>query len=237
MTCLIISVTKKIVNRYKLFQTNADIYDKDKFQCPMDGAESEDIMSVNGVTNATNAYTTYTSEAKKTTTEAAVEETVDTGVIYEPSEEAKDAGKKMNKIANPELFAKMKADSEARIEQFRQLVEQLMAKQSKIFANANDMWEALKSGKLEVDPETRAQAQADIAEDGYWGVNQTSDRILDFAVALAGDDKDKLNDMMEAFKKGYKQAEKTWGGELPELCQKTYDAVLEKFDKLINGES
>ena len=37
-------------------------------------------------------------------------------------------------------------------------------------------------------------------------------------------------EMLEAFKKGYKQAEEAWGGEVPEISQKTYDAVLEKFD-------
>ena len=38
--------------------------------------------------------------------------------------------------------------------------------------------------------------------------------------------------MREAFKKGYKMAEKTWGGELPDISKRTYDAVMEKFDKL-----
>jgi len=38
--------------------------------------------------------------------------------------------------------------------------------------------------------------------------------------------------MRAAFQKGYKQAEQTWGGKLPEISQRTYDAVLEKFDKL-----
>ena len=38
----------------------------------------------------------------------------------------------------------------------------------------------------------------------------------------------------DAFKKGFKQAEETWGGELPEISQKTYDAVLEKFDAWAN---
>ena len=36
----------------------------------------------------------------------------------------------------------------------------------------------------------------------------------------------------EAFKKGYKQAEETWGGKLPDISQRTYDAVMEKFDKM-----
>ena len=43
-------------------------------------------------------------------------------------------------------------------------------------------------------------------------------------------------EMKEAFKKGFKQAEETWGGELPDICQRTYDKVFEKFDKLINSE-
>ena len=107
-----------------------------------------------------------------------------------------------------------------------------MTKQGQTYNNANDMWRFLASGKFEVDEATKLQAQKDIAEDGYWGVNQTSDRIIDFAKALTGGDPSKIEDMREAFKKGYKQAEKTWGGELPEISKQTYDAVLAKFDKM-----
>ena len=42
--------------------------------------------------------------------------------------------------------------------------------------------------------------------------------------------------MREAFKKGFKQAEETWGGKLPDICQRTYDRVFEKFDNLINPQ-
>ena len=38
---------------------------------------------------------------------------------------------------------------------------------------------------LTVDADTIAQAKKDIAEDGYWGVEKTSDRILDFAKGSA----------------------------------------------------
>ena len=105
-----------------------------------------------------------------------------------------------------------------------------MTKQGVTIANANEMWQFLAKGDFTVSADVKAQAQADIAEDGYWGVEQTSDRILDFAKALASYDPDKADEMLEAFKKGYKQAEEAWGGELPEISQKTYDAVLEKFD-------
>ena len=83
-----------------------------------------------------------------------------------------------------------------------------------------------------VDPATQAQAQADIAEDGYWGVSQTSQRILDFATALTGGDPDKIEEMRSAFLKGYKQAEKTWGGNLPDISKQTYDAVMKGFDDM-----
>ena len=59
---------------------------------------------------------------------------------------------------------------------------------------------------LTVDADTIAQAKKDIAEDGYWGVEKTSDRILDFAKALSGGDKDKADELLNAFKKGFSQA-------------------------------
>jgi hypothetical protein len=114
----------------------------------------------------------------------------------------------------------------------RSLVEQLMSKQATTYGNATDMWQFLKSGNYTVDAATKAQAQADIAEDGYWGVNQTSDRIISFATALTGGDPDKIEEMRAAFQKGYEKAEKTWGGSLPEISQQTYDAVMKKFDDL-----
>jgi len=147
------------------------------------------------------------------------------GVVYEKNSD-KVASTKDNKA----IIAKLKADAEARTAQLRSLVEQMMTKQGTAYANANDMWKFLAKGDFTVSPDVKAQAEADIAEDGYWGVEQTSDRILDFAKALAGNDPEKADEMLEAFKKGYKQAEEIWGDELPEISQKTYDAVLEKFE-------
>lgn len=194
-------------------------------------------MSVNGVTNSSSTYEVY--QAGQTSASKAAEQTAadaasktNSGVVYEPSKEtATDSVKKTYK-QNTELVAKLKADQESRQQQLQNIVQQLMTKQGQTYNNANDMWSILASGKFTVDAATKAQAQKDIAEDGYWGVKQTSDRIIDFATALTGGDPDKIEEMREAFKKGYKQAEKTWGGELPEISKQTYDAVMEKFDKL-----
>lgn len=156
----------------------------------------------------------------------------DTGVIYERNTDTKTSSTKKTYKPDTALINKLKADADARTSQLRSLVEKIMGKQADTYGNANDIWSFLRSGNYTVDPATKAQAQADIAEDGYWGVNQTSDRIIQFATALTGGDPDKIESMREAFKKGYAQAEKTWGGSLPEISQKTYDAVMEKFDKL-----
>lgn len=194
-------------------------------------------MSVNGVTS-TQAAAAYsynsTSAAKEKTSakEAATRTTEDTGVIYEHSTDTNTSSTKKTYKPDTAMINKLKADADARTSQLRSLVEQMMGKQATTYGNANDIWSFLRSGNYTVDPATKAQAQADIAEDGYWGVTQTSDRIIQFATALTGGDPDKIEAMRDAFKKGYAQAEKTWGGSLPEISQKTYDAVMEKFDKL-----
>ena len=190
-------------------------------------------MSVNGITNVTATYGSYETKAKTTTEKTettAVESKTDSGVVYEPSkQETTDSTKKIYK-QDSALVNKLKAEVDARTEQFRSLVEKLILGQGNAIGTADDIWSFLRTGNFTVDAATKAQAQADIAEDGYWGVEQTSDRIVDFAKALSGGDPDKIEELKAAFLKGFKQAEKTWGGELPEISKKTYDAVLEKFD-------
>ncbi len=192
-------------------------------------------MNLNSVSSYTTTNTDNYSIASKAAQAADTKETTnatDTAVVYETTKNTE----KVNSKANPELVAKLKADAEERTSQLRSLVEKMMLQQGQAVTNADNMWKFLASGDYTVDPETAAQAQADIAEDGYWGVEQTSDRILSFAEALSGGDKDKMAEMLEAFKKGFKQATKAWGKELPDISQKTYDAVLEKFDKYMNPE-
>ena len=188
-------------------------------------------MNVNGITTTTNAYTS--TAATKTETAAKTSATTtanDTGVVYEPSNATATDNTKKTYTQNIDLVNKLKADAEARTAQLRSLVEKLMTGQGNAIGTADDMWSFLRKGDFTVDAATKAQAQADIAEDGYWGVTATSDRILDFAKALTGGDPSKIEEMREAFEKGFKQATETWGGELPEISQKTYEAVLSKFD-------
>jgi hypothetical protein len=81
-----------------------------------------------------------------------------------------------------------------------------------------------------VDAATKAQAQEDISEDGYWGVKQTSQRLFDFASALAGDDVEKMKKMQAAMEKGYKLATKSWGKDLPSISSDTINAANKLFE-------
>ena len=60
------------------------------------------------------------------------------------------------------------------------------------------MWKVLASGNFTADADTIAQAKEDISEDGYWGVNQTSDRIFSFALALSNGDEKQMEKMVKA---------------------------------------
>ncbi len=156
----------------------------------------------------------------------------ETAVVYEKSAEAAQAADAnvTEKKDRSAIIAQLKADADARNQQLMGIVQKMMLQQGKTIGTADSMWAFLAGGDFTVSADVKAQAQADIAEDGYWGVEQTSDRILDFAKALAGDDPDKADELLDAFKKGFKQATKSWGKDLPDLSQRTYEAVEKKFE-------
>lgn len=188
-------------------------------------------INVNTVSKATEKTT---AETKPATTEknTGFDETA---VIYEKSKKTEKETTKTDKNAGIDreaIIAQMKADTEARMNQLTNIVEEMMAGQGKAFSFAtgnDDIWKFLASGDFTVTEAAKLQAQEDISEDGYWGVEQTSQRIVDFAKALAGNDPDKADELLKAFKKGYEQATGAWGKDLPDISKQTYDAVEEKF--------
>lgn len=194
-------------------------------------------MAINSVTNATTASqtTAYTAPKTDDTASKAADTAAkkdDTGVVYEKDSNTSNTVTKKTDYA---LVNKLKQDAEQRTAQLRSLVEKMMTKQGAAIGTADSMWSFLAKGDFEVDAATKAQAQKDIAEDGYWGVEQTSDRILDFAKALSGNDPEKADLLLDAFKKGFQEATKSWGDKLPDISQRTYNAVIEKFDNWKKG--
>lgn len=182
----------------------------------------------------TGSVSNKTENTDKVTDKANNTSNKSSGVVYESTNI-----KNMSKEDRTALVQKLKADADARVANLKSLVEKMFLKQSEksSFASDTDMWRFLASGDFTVDAETKAAAQEAISEDGYWGVKQTSQRIFDMAVALSGGDSKQMDKMLEAFQKGFRQATDTWGKELPDISQKTYAAVMEKFENYKNENS
>ena len=192
-------------------------------------------MALNSITsNSTTTSATY-EEINISVKKMTLSETqTDAAVYTKTPEENKDKTQKfVGKPADPETIERLKAEADERFAQLKGIVEKLILKQGGTFDVSNGLASAYRS--LQVDPETQAQAQKDIAEDGYWGVEQTSDRILDFAKALAGTDPDMAQKMLDAIKEGFKQAGDAWGEDLPELCQNTMSESIRKVEEWISS--
>lgn len=82
---------------------------------------------------------------------------------------------------------------------------------------------------------TPEQAQDLVAEDGYFGVENTAQRIFDFAVGLAGNDPSRVDAIRAGIEDGFAQAEKAWGGTLPDISYETRDTLMTKLDDWVNG--
>ena len=185
-------------------------------------------MSVNGVTGYSADYSNYDSTAKsaKSEEQAKNSQKNSSGVTY---------SSKMTDSERAEVVAKLKSDSQRQVDSFKSMVQDMFQKQGLAVKNSDDMWSMLASGNYTVDQATADKAKSLISEDGYWGVDQTSDRIFEMAKALSGGDEEGMNKMLAAFEKGYKQATKSWGRELPDISKQTYDAVQQKFKDYQNS--
>ena len=159
------------------------------------------------------------------------------GVVYDRSKEPVDNStysiNKMSASDRAVIADQLKADARQRQQQLVSIVHRTIADQAGAYGKAtgNDIWTLLSGGKVTVTAAEKAQAQRDISEDGYYGVKQTSQRLFDFASALAGDDVDKMKEMQKAMEKGFKLATKSWGKELPGICGETFDAANKLFEE------
>lgn len=182
-------------------------------------------MSVNSVNQA--AYTANTYVARNTTENTASKKQAEdsaskkeSGVVYEKSATDRSA-----------IIAQLKSDAEQRTAQLTSMVRDMMKNQGVQVGTADSIWRFLAGGNFTVTAAAKAKAQEAISEDGYYGVKQTSQRILDFAKALTGGDPSKAEEMRKAFEKGFKLATKSWGQSLPDISNRTYDAVMKGFDE------
>ena len=139
---------------------------------------------------------------------------------------------RMNKADRSAIVEQLKADAERRQEDLMNLVHKTLSGQVGAYGKAtgDDFWKSLAGGNFTISAAAKAQAQKDISEDGYWGVKQTSQRLFDFASALAGDDVDQMKKMQSAMEKGFRQATKAWGRDLPGISHDTLNAANKLFE-------
>ncbi len=149
----------------------------------------------------------------------------------ELSSNAKDITK-MSDSDRASLVDSLKRDLDNQMSSFTNMMMKTFQKQGITAASlqGDNFWKFMASGNYTVDAKTKADAQAAISEDGFWGVKQTSQRIFDFAAAVAGDDVETMKKMQEAVEKGFKEAGVAWGGDLPSICGDTHTAVNKLFD-------
>lgn len=199
-------------------------------------------MDFTPVNNNTTTYSTMGAAdsvkeaAAKTTTEDNKDAVSNDAAVFEKSTPSKKDS--ANQIYNKDaVVAKLKADQQSRIDSMNSLVQKLLGKQAEKFdlATGNNLASTFRDLMGKVDQETIDAAKESISEDGYWGVNKTSDRLVSMAIALTGGDTEKADEMMAAIEKGYEKATKAWGEELPSICKDTLEATRQKMTDWKNG--
>lgn len=187
-----------------------------------------------------NTKTTNTSETEDTTVNQSVTEE-DTAVVVEKNPETVEDTKK-DYTVDQKALDKLYNEHEQKTKQFLELVNTLFKKQAdtnkvSLFGSQEDFEnniqafkEGIQNGTVEVDQATIDKAKEDVAEDGYYGVEKTSDRLVDFAKAISGGDPEKIELLRDAVVKGFQQAEELWGDELPQISKDTFTATMDKFD-------
>lgn len=78
------------------------------------------------------------------------------------------------------------------------------------------------------------EAKALVADDGFFGVTQTSERIANFVLMGAGDDVEMLKAGREGILRGFDEAEGMWGGKLPDINYETINKSVEMIDKKLS---
>ncbi len=78
------------------------------------------------------------------------------------------------------------------------------------------------------------EAAALIGPGGYFSVENTSERIAAFVLQGAGEDLERLRSGREGVLKGFKEAEKAWGGKLPGISYETLEKALEAIEGRIS---
>lgn len=117
------------------------------------------------------------------------------------------------------------------VDSFRRMIETLLNQQ----ASRQGLAQGWQISDIEITPEMRAEAEEMIGEGGYFSVEETAARILDFAVAISGGDPARIDLLERAVERGFQQAERMFGREMPQISHDTMQAVRDGFNQWREG--
>jgi hypothetical protein len=90
---------------------------------------------------------------------------------------------------------------------------------------------ATDNGDVNLESLTPEEATELISDNGYFSVDNTAKRIFDFAVGMAGNDTSRLDAIISGIKDGFTEAEKAWGGTLPDISYATQDSLKSMLEE------
>ncbi len=82
---------------------------------------------------------------------------------------------------------------------------------------------------------SQENAAALVDEEGFFGISQTAERIAGFVISGSRDDEDRFRSGREGMLQGFEDAKTVWGGELPEISQKTMERATKMVDEAMHA--
>ncbi|MDR3409686.1 MAG: hypothetical protein P4L87_01880 [Formivibrio sp.] len=116
--------------------------------------------------------------------------------------------------------------SDQDVDEFLSFISQSLAQQGLVLTGAGNGQD-----QGTVDQATVDAAKAAIGEDGEMGVKNVSEQVLSLAKSTIGSDPTQLKKIRDAVELGFAQAKEELGGTLPDISQKTHDAIMAEFDR------
>lgn len=220
-------------------------------------------MNINGINSYNKTTTDYAVPAKTDSTAAAAAKTATNTDKLEISSAAKNTATagtyskpaEKTKAADSDTIAKLKAESDRQINSFKQMLQDMLATQAdKSGAKATGAADGKQQSvtladgtvinvnmnlNLNVNYQLNIGTSTEVSgTDDYWGAEQTSQRLFDFAKALAGDNKELFETLRGAVQDGFSAVEGIFGGKgtLPQVSYDTYDLTMKKFDDYLYGD-
>ena len=138
--------------------------------------------------------------------------------------------------ADPAAIDRLWKETNHAADAIRRLVASMLGKKD---ASGQGFWATRAGGGFKLSEADRAEAQQMIGEDGFFGVKQTTARIMDFAKALVGEgaSEEKIEKMRAAVQKGFDEVARMFGGfdNLPGVTKDTYESIMKAFDDWKSG--